>query len=130
MPFRLTPQLTNFLLPLDADGLLKHNMVHTMSGIYTSHSLFKAPKGALNITINDIFPALAENRDILLNIMDVFIKEPLMDWEKLARRLVREQNVPPTSLKIWFCALAKEGVSSSRKTKTARRVELGFPRKR
>jgi hypothetical protein len=37
--------------------------------------------------------ALAENKDILLNVMDVFIKEPLMDWEKLARRLVREQNV-------------------------------------
>lgn len=67
IPFRLTRQLTNFLLPLDADGLLKHNMVHTMS-------------------------ALAENRDMLLNVMDVFIKEPLMDWEKLARRLVREQN--------------------------------------
>jgi hypothetical protein len=31
---------------------------------------------------------------MLLNVMDVFIKEPLMDWEKLARRLVREQNVP------------------------------------
>ncbi len=25
--------------------------------------------------------------------MDVFIKEPLIDWEKLARRLVREQQV-------------------------------------
>jgi DNA-dependent protein kinase catalytic subunit len=29
---------------------------------------------------------------MLLNVMDVFIKEPLMDWEKLARRLVREQK--------------------------------------
>ncbi len=36
IPFRLTRQLTNFLLPLDADGLLKHNMVHTMSGTYLS----------------------------------------------------------------------------------------------
>jgi DNA-dependent protein kinase catalytic subunit len=32
IPFRLTRQLTNFLLPLDSEGLLKHNMVHCLSG--------------------------------------------------------------------------------------------------
>jgi DNA-dependent protein kinase catalytic subunit len=39
MPFRLTKQLTNFLLPLDTDGLLKHNMIHTLRGTLTCFSL-------------------------------------------------------------------------------------------
>jgi DNA-dependent protein kinase catalytic subunit len=76
IPFRLTRQLTEFLQPLDADGLLKHNMIHTMS-------------------------ALRENQDILLNTMDVFIKDPLLDWEKLARRLAKEQGAEDT-IKSWF----------------------------
>eukprot|EP01118_Nematostelium_gracile_P006497 TRINITY_DN2088_c0_g1_i1.p1 TRINITY_DN2088_c0_g1~~TRINITY_DN2088_c0_g1_i1.p1 ORF type:complete len:348 (+),score=104.46 TRINITY_DN2088_c0_g1_i1:28-1044(+) len=67
IPFRLTRQLTDFLQPLDVDGLLKHNMVHTLR-------------------------AIQENKDVLLNTMDVFIKEPLLDWEKLARRVAKEQG--------------------------------------
>jgi DNA-dependent protein kinase catalytic subunit len=67
IPFRLTRQFTQFLQPLDADGLLKHNMVHTLS-------------------------ALQDNKDVLINTMDVFIKEPLLDWEKLARRVAKEQG--------------------------------------
>lgn len=67
IPFRLTRQFVQFLQPLDADGLLKHNMVHALS-------------------------ALRENQDILLNTMDVFIKEPLLDWEKLARKVAQEQG--------------------------------------
>lgn len=57
----------NFLQPLDADGLLKHNMVHALA-------------------------AFQQHKDIILNVMDVFIKEPLIDWEKLARRLAKEQG--------------------------------------
>jgi DNA-dependent protein kinase catalytic subunit len=38
MPFRLTRQFIGFLQPLDADGLLKHNMVYALSGM--SFSLF------------------------------------------------------------------------------------------
>jgi len=38
------------------------------------------------------FSALKENKDVLLNTMDVFVKEPLLDWEKLARRVAREQG--------------------------------------
>jgi len=32
-------------------------------------------------------PALQQSKDVLLNTMDIFITEPLVDWEKLARRL-------------------------------------------
>jgi DNA-dependent protein kinase catalytic subunit len=35
--------------------------------------------------------ALRENKDVLLNTMGVFINEPLLDWQKLARRLAKEQ---------------------------------------
>jgi len=67
MPFRLTRQFINFLRPLDTEGLLKHNMVYTLK-------------------------ALQADRDILLHTMDVFVKEPLLDWEKLARRLATQQG--------------------------------------
>ena len=67
VPFRLTRQFTNFLLPLDSEGLLFHNMRHTLR-------------------------ALRNHKDVLLSTMDVFVTEPLIDWEKLARRLAHEQR--------------------------------------
>jgi DNA-dependent protein kinase catalytic subunit len=33
VPFRLTRQFTNFLKPLDTEGLLNHNMIHTLRGM-------------------------------------------------------------------------------------------------
>lgn len=36
------------------------------------------------------------NKDILLNTMDVFVKEPLLDWQKLAQRLAKEQGTTTT----------------------------------
>uniref|UniRef100_A0A6B2L2W0 non-specific serine/threonine protein kinase n=1 Tax=Arcella intermedia TaxID=1963864 RepID=A0A6B2L2W0_9EUKA len=77
MPFRLTRQFTNFLLPLDSEGLLKHNMVYSLD-------------------------ALQKNQDILLNTMDVFVKEPLLDWEKLARKLATQQGGGNKEEKTWF----------------------------
>lgn len=69
VPFRLTRQFCSFLMPLDVEGLLKHTMVHTLS-------------------------ALQRSKDILLSTMDVFIKEPLIDWTIFARKfhLVDEEN--------------------------------------
>jgi len=36
--------------------------------------------------------ALQKDKDILINTMDVFIKEPLLDWEKYARKIAKEQT--------------------------------------
>jgi DNA-dependent protein kinase catalytic subunit len=36
--------------------------------------------------------ALQNGKDILLNTMDVFVQEPLLDWQKLARRLAAAQG--------------------------------------
>jgi len=88
MPFRLTRQFTSFLAPLESVGLLNHSMTYTLS-------------------------ALESHKDILLSTMDVFVKEPLLDWSKLANRLVKEQGKHPKDTKNeWFpkqkVALAKK----------------------
>ncbi len=56
IPFRLTPQVMNLLLPHKGHGLLRSCMVHTLRAL--RHS--SAP---------------------LLNTMDVFVKEPHLEWQ-------------------------------------------------
>lgn len=56
MPFRLTRQFVNLMLPLKESGTLQGVMTHTLR-------------------------ALRGNHDLLLNTMDVFIKEPSLDWQ-------------------------------------------------
>eukprot|EP01105_Mastigella_eilhardi_P003802 TRINITY_DN1496_c0_g1_i7.p1 TRINITY_DN1496_c0_g1~~TRINITY_DN1496_c0_g1_i7.p1 ORF type:complete len:3703 (-),score=882.72 TRINITY_DN1496_c0_g1_i7:1157-12265(-) len=79
MPFRLTRQLVEFLMPLDVDGMLKHNMLHVMT-------------------------ALRANRDVLLATMDVFVKEPLLNWDGLVSRIAAERGRPRDEEKArrWF----------------------------
>ncbi|KAG0609962.1 hypothetical protein M758_7G027900 [Ceratodon purpureus] len=64
VPFRLTSQLRNFLLPLDAVSLLRNDMVRIMSALHGS-------------------------RDLIAAVMEVFVKEPLVDWKREAVRLER-----------------------------------------
>ena len=67
IPFRLTAQLTNFLRPLDAIGLLRSDMVRIMS-------------------------ALHSNRDVISAVMEVFVDEPLLDWKQEALKLQRARG--------------------------------------
>ncbi|KAJ8318043.1 hypothetical protein KUTeg_003134, partial [Tegillarca granosa] len=55
MPFRLTRQIRNIMLPLQIKGLMESTMIHTLR-------------------------ALREDYDLLLNTMDIFVKEPSLDW--------------------------------------------------
>mmetsp|Transcript_15125 Transcript_15125/g.59220 ORF Transcript_15125/g.59220 Transcript_15125/m.59220 type:complete len:1470 (+) Transcript_15125:2-4411(+) len=87
VPFRLTRQFTEFLRPLDSEGLLNHNMIHCLR-------------------------TLQENREILLDTMNVFITEPLLDWEKLARRCAREQGSEEEA-SVWF-PKEKIGIASKK----------------
>ena len=64
VPFRLTAQLKNFLLPLDAMGLLRNDMVRIMSALHGSQALISA-------------------------VMEVFLKEPLVDWKQEVVKLQR-----------------------------------------
>ncbi|KAF9937669.1 hypothetical protein BGZ67_001000 [Mortierella alpina] len=67
VPFRLTRQLEGFLKPLGIKGLLEHPMVCIMK-------------------------ALQSKKEVILNTMDIFVKEPLLDWRSHALKQAREQH--------------------------------------
>lgn len=56
MPFRLTQQFVNLMQPLKESGLIQSVMVHSLR-------------------------AYSSQPDLLLNTMDVFVKEPSLDWK-------------------------------------------------
>ncbi|KAG0369575.1 hypothetical protein BGZ54_009551 [Gamsiella multidivaricata] len=64
-PFRLTRQLEAFLNPLGTKGLLEHPMVCIMK-------------------------SLQAKKEVIINTMDVFVKEPLLDWRKFAINQAKE----------------------------------------
>lgn len=76
VPFRLTRQFINLLKPHGIQGLLQHSMVNTLD-------------------------VLRRNKEILLDTMDVFVHEPLLDWENHAKRLIKEQEGEEDS-KTWI----------------------------
>ena len=67
MGVRLTRQLTSFLAPLDTSVLLKGHMAIT-------------------------FEALRNRRSELMRLMEVFLSEPIVDWETQTRKLSAEQR--------------------------------------
>ena len=66
MPFRLTRQLRSVLAPEGVDGEFRHTMVACLR-------------------------ALRKQKHAILDCSEVFIKEPLLDWQKQA--MVRETSV-------------------------------------
>lgn len=56
VPFRLTRQFINLMLPMKESGLLHSVMVHSLR-------------------------AYRANPDIIISTMDVFVKEPSLDWK-------------------------------------------------
>ncbi|CAM4805641.1 unnamed protein product [Rotaria magnacalcarata] len=73
IPIRLTRQLIQLMSPIGTDGLFRATMIQTMN-------------------------ALRENSDLLLSTMDVFIKEPLMEWMEHALKASKQvtQSESPT----------------------------------
>lgn len=61
IPFRLTPQLINIMLPLGVSGILTKCMVHSLRCFRSS-------------------------RNILMSCMKVFVKEPTIDWLESAKK--------------------------------------------
>ncbi|KAJ3289779.1 hypothetical protein HK104_007245 [Borealophlyctis nickersoniae] len=66
IPFRLTKQMILFLEPLGISGLLEYPMINVMT-------------------------AMQGGKDSLLNAMDIFMKEPLMEWRKFAITQAQKQ---------------------------------------
>lgn len=56
MPFRLTRQFVNLMLPMKESGLIYSVMVHSLR-------------------------AYRINQDVLINTMDIFVREPSLDWK-------------------------------------------------
>lgn len=56
MPFRLTRQFLSLMKPMAESGLIRSVMVHSLR-------------------------AFRNEPDLLLNTMDVFVKEPSLDWK-------------------------------------------------
>ncbi|KAI8352478.1 hypothetical protein EDC96DRAFT_546617 [Choanephora cucurbitarum] len=67
VPFRLTRQLIGVLEPLGVSGILEDVMTNILS-------------------------AIQEQKESLLNIMKVFVKEPLLEWQKNAARIAYSQK--------------------------------------
>ncbi|KAG9478931.1 hypothetical protein GDO78_012545 [Eleutherodactylus coqui] len=65
MPFRLTRQIVNLMLPLKETGLFDSVMVHALRAYRT-------------------------NPDLLISTMDVFVKEPSLDWKNFEAKQLKK----------------------------------------
>uniref|UniRef100_A0A3Q4MQ59 DNA-dependent protein kinase catalytic subunit n=1 Tax=Neolamprologus brichardi TaxID=32507 RepID=A0A3Q4MQ59_NEOBR len=65
MPFRLTQQFVNLMQPLKESGLIQNIMIHSLR-------------------------AYRAEPDLLLNTMDVFVKEPSLDWQNFEMKQLRK----------------------------------------
>ncbi|XP_061454380.1 DNA-dependent protein kinase catalytic subunit isoform X2 [Rhineura floridana] len=65
MPFRLTRQFINLMLPMKESGLIYNVMVHSLR-------------------------AYRVDQDFLINTMDVFVKEPSLDWKNFELKQLKK----------------------------------------
>uniref|UniRef100_A0A672S298 DNA-dependent protein kinase catalytic subunit n=1 Tax=Sinocyclocheilus grahami TaxID=75366 RepID=A0A672S298_SINGR len=65
MPFRLTRQFINLMRPMAESGLIQSVMVHSLR-------------------------AFRDDPDLLLNTMDVFVKEPSLDWKNFELKQLKK----------------------------------------
>lgn len=82
LPFRLTQQFTSLLQPLDTEVRCA---ARAHVPLRTTHAVAAARQGLLKQHMVHAMQALHDGRQILLNVLDVFVKEPLLDWVKEAR---------------------------------------------
>ena len=68
IPFRLSPQFTSLLSPLDTVSLLKQDMVHVLS-------------------------TLRQNENVISNIMEVYVNEPLVEWTQGITKVTENFNI-------------------------------------
>ena len=88
MPFRLTPQFASLMWPHKDSGILRSCMQHALR-------------------------ALRDSPELLLNTMDIFVKEPSLDWKQNARIQAKNQNIQlSTEDSSWY---PKQKVDSARK---------------
>ena len=91
MPFRLTPQFASLMFPHKDSGLLRSCMQHALR-------------------------ALRESPELLLNTMDIFVKEPSLDWQQFARQQAKKQGQ----------TLTRQDAYPKQKVDTARQKLMGY----
>ncbi|KAK2886235.1 hypothetical protein Q8A73_020181 [Channa argus] len=110
MPFRLTRQFVNLMEPLKESGLIQSIMVHSLR-------------------------AYRAEPDLLLNTMDVFVKEPSLDWKNFELKQLKKggtwmENVNTKEInwfplqKVNFARRKLEGVNPA--VITSEELKLGF----
>ncbi|KAJ3073015.1 hypothetical protein HDU98_002395 [Podochytrium sp. JEL0797] len=67
VPFRLTDQIQKFLLPLGVHSLMAHPMTNVLSSIQ-------------------------DDKERLLNALNIFVNEPLVEWRKFAVKQMKNQG--------------------------------------
>ncbi|XP_070708776.1 DNA-dependent protein kinase catalytic subunit [Pempheris klunzingeri] len=110
MPFRLTQQFVNLMQPLKESGLIQSVMVHSLR-------------------------AYRAEPDLLLNTMDVFVKEPSLDWKNFELKQLKKGGTWTESIntkeinwyplqKVNFARRKLEGANPA--TITSEELKLGF----
>ncbi|KAM9553657.1 DNA-dependent protein kinase catalytic subunit [Salvelinus alpinus] len=110
MPFRLTRQFVNLMQPMKQSGLIQSVMVHSLR-------------------------AYRANPELLLNTMDVFVKEPSLDWKNFELKQLKKGGTWTESIntkeinwyplqKVNFARRKLEGANPA--TITSEELKLGF----
>ncbi|XP_015230469.1 PREDICTED: DNA-dependent protein kinase catalytic subunit [Cyprinodon variegatus] len=110
MPFRLTRQFVDLMKPLKESGLIQSTMVHSLR-------------------------AFRAEPDLLLNTMDVFVKEPSLDWKNYEVKQLKKGGTWTESVntkeinwfplqKVNFAKRKLEGANPA--TITSEELKLGF----
>ncbi|CAG5895668.1 unnamed protein product [Menidia menidia] len=110
MPFRLSQQFVNLMQPLKEAGLVQSTMVHSLR-------------------------AYRAEPDLLLNTMDVFVKEPSLDWKNFEMKQLKKggtwtQSVDTKEInwyplqKVSFARRKLEGANPA--AITSEELKLGF----
>ncbi|KAM3860678.1 DNA-dependent protein kinase catalytic subunit [Diretmus argenteus] len=112
MPFRLTRQFVNLMQPMKESGVIQNVMVHSLR-------------------------AFRAEPDLLLNTMDVFVKEPSLDWKNFEMKQLKKGGTWTESVntkqinwfplqKVNFARRKLEGVNPA--AITSEELALGFER--
>ncbi|XP_065180580.1 DNA-dependent protein kinase catalytic subunit-like [Sycon ciliatum] len=105
MPFRLTQQFANLMLPLKEITSASSGPAAAAGGDDASATI--AHGGLLRSTMIYAMRALRNQPSLLLSTMDVFVKEPSLDWKNFARRQAKDQGLDSDSLDATWYPLQK-----------------------
>lgn len=92
VPFRLTRQLVTVLEPLGISGILEDAMTQIMSGKFFYFLLHVSIYAYGCLTLLQ-YQAIQAEKELLLNMLTVFVKEPHLEWKQAAKRQTKVQSM-------------------------------------